>query len=104
MGRSFDRGGQSRKERERGKRRSYRQAEQNREALEAVRQAKRKEGTADIVRMTTARKVAGPVAASYHPNVQPMQTAVQPTRPVAIIEPKRPGLLAKVFGLFKKSA
>jgi hypothetical protein len=98
MGRSFDRGGQSRKERERGKRRAYRQAEQNREALEAVRLAKRKSDLAEFSRLTASRTASTPAAVTAH-------TVVQPIRPVAIIEQKQPGFLAKMFGrIFRKSA
>jgi hypothetical protein len=97
MGRSFDRGGQSRKERERGKRRSYRQAERNREALEAVAQAKFK---ADLVPRVKAPRIAAEAA------ITPRMPGTPPAnRPVAILEQKRPGFIASFFGrIFKKSA
>jgi hypothetical protein len=76
MGRSFDRGGQNRKERERGKRRSYRQAERDREARDAA-------ADATVIAMPEP----------------------QPKIPVVVIEQKRPGFFAQVINrFFKKSA
>ena len=97
MGRSFDRGGQNRKERERGKRRSSRQAERDREAREAVVIAKRTSAMTAFANNRTIRSTAGA-------NVVAMPD-VQPKIPVAVIEQKRPGFFAKVINLFfKKSA
>jgi hypothetical protein len=99
MGRSFDRGGQSRKEREKGKRRAYRQAERGREAMEAVVQAKRR-GAADYSPQLKAPRIAAATVA-----VSPrIHAAPPPERPVAILEQKRPGFIAKFLGMFKKSA
>jgi hypothetical protein len=99
MGRSFDRGGQSRKEREKGKRRAYRQAERNREAMEAVVQAKHR-GVADYSPQLKAPRVAAATAAMSHR----VHAAPPIERPVAVLEQKRPGFIAKFFGMFKKSA
>jgi hypothetical protein len=99
MGRSFDRGGQNRKERERGKRRSYRQAERDREARDAVMLAKR---TAALTAFANNRKLRA--SASGGANVIAMEE-IQPKIPVAIIEQKRPGFFSQVIKLFfKKSA
>ena len=99
MGRSFDRGGQSRKEREKGKRRSFRQAERNREAMEAVVQAKRKGTPGEYYGGVKAPRVAAAAATSRIQSAPPVE------RPVAIIEQKRPGFIAKFLGrIFKKSA
>lgn len=98
MGRSFDRGGQNRKERERGKRRAYQQAERDREAREAVLHAQRATALA-----TLARKRQQPVAESEHapaPNV----VELAPQR-AAAAERKQPGFFAQMFNrIFKKSA
>ena len=94
MGRSFDRGGQSRKERMRGKRRAFLQAERDKEAREAVRQAKYENLVAGAV-MSAPRR-APPVTA--HINV----AASQVTPSAA---PKRPGFFSRTFGrLFGKAA
>lgn len=102
MGRSFDRGGQSRKEREKGKRRAYRQAERNREALEAVVQAKRR-GTVEYFPVKAkAPRVAAAATMAVTPR---MQHAAPPLeRPVAIIEQKPAGFISKFFSMFKKAA
>jgi hypothetical protein len=108
MGRSFDRGGKSRQERERGKRRSYRQAERDREAREAVTQAKR---TAMLTTMALNRQAAAAAAASAGGAVAPAadtppasQVTQGPAAPAHAAAP-RPGLLARMFGgIFKKSA
>jgi hypothetical protein len=97
MGRSFDRGGQNRKERERGKRRSYRQAERDREARDAVMQAKR---TAALTAFANNRQLRSAADAT----IIAMPEA-QPKIPVAVIEQKRPGFFAQVIKrFFKKSA
>lgn len=97
MGRSFDRGGQNRKERERGKRRSFRQAERDREARDAVLQAKR---TAALTALATNKRLSAGAAASM--TVLP---EILPKIPTAIIEQKRPSFLAQVIKrFFKKSA
>lgn len=97
MGRSFDRGGQNRKERERGKRRSFRQAERDREARDAVLQAKR---TAALTVLATNKRLSATGAASMA-----VLPDMLPKIPTAIIEQKRPGFFAQVIKrFFKKSA
>jgi hypothetical protein len=97
MGRSFDRGGQNRKERERGKRRSYRQAERDREAREAVLSAKRMAAAAAFANNRRLRAATGAAMAAM--------PDIKPKIPAAIIEQKRPGFFAQVIKLFfKKSA
>jgi len=97
MGRSFDRGGQNRKERERGKRRSYRQAERDREARDAVLSAKRMAAATAFANNRRLRAATGAATAGM--------PDIQPKIPVAIIEQKRPGFFAQVIKLFfKKSA
>jgi hypothetical protein len=103
MGRSFDRGGQSRKERERGKRRSYRQAERDREARDAVTQAKRTAAAAALTRRTPSRVTAISSAPGMMAPMGAQDASIR--KPTIIIEQKRPGFLAQVFGrFFKKSA
>jgi hypothetical protein len=102
MGRSFDRGGQNRKERERGKRRNFRQSERDREARDAVMQAKR---TAAVTAFADNRRLRASASATMVA-MQEMQPK-QPKIPVAIIEQKqkRPGFFAQVINrFFKKSA
>ena len=97
MGRSFDRGGQNRKERERGKRRSYRQAERDREARDAVLSAKRMAAAAAFANNRRLRTATGAAMAAM--------PDIKPKIPAAIIEQKRPGFFAQVIKLFfKKSA
>jgi hypothetical protein len=102
MGRSFDRGGQNRKEKERGKRRAYRQAERDREAREALMHAKQTTTAAEFAkrrrppRLTPAAPVMG---AHEQPHARPMEPSIPPAR-----EHKRPGFFSQVFGFFKKSA
>ncbi len=88
MGRSFDRGGRSRKERMRGKRRAYQQAERDREAREAVTQARR-EAIQERAKRNGTVPVRPAVAVSDIPAARPAITAV--------IDQKRPGLFARVF-------
>ncbi|WP_088347221.1 MULTISPECIES: hypothetical protein [Rhodomicrobium] len=98
MGRSFDRGGQNRKERERGKRRSFRQNERDREARDAVMLAKR---TAAMVAMAGNRAPRVAAAAATVSNVRDMPVHT----PAAINQPaQRPGFFAAIGRLFKKSA
>ena len=98
MGRSFDRGGKSRKERERGKRRAFQQAERDREARQAVMQAKHTEFLAEVARRRQ------PVASAPMAAVETAQPAA-PDIPVAIVTQKRPGFVAQLFSrFFKKSA
>ncbi|MGF1622403.1 MAG: hypothetical protein ACFCUR_17550 [Rhodomicrobiaceae bacterium] len=103
MGRSFDRGGQNRKEKERGKRRAYRQAERDREAREAVMQAKRTASSAEFAKRRRPPRLtpAVPVmVAQAQPQARPMEPSIPPAR-----EHKRPGFLSQVIGrFFKKSA
>ncbi len=97
MGRSFDRGGRSRKERERGKRRAYLQAERDKEARADVLRAKRMAPGPVLVQSERLRPV--PAASAVHE-----QTAVQKT-PAVAVKAKRPGFFSQVIGrLFKKSA
>ena len=100
MGRSFDRGGRSRKEREHGKRRAYQQAERDREARQAVIQAKRTEALAEVSRKRQPA-AAAPIATVAMEIAQPPA----PDVPVVVIAQKKPGFVAQVFRrLFKKSA
>ena len=99
MGRSFDRGGRSRKEREHGKRRAFQQAERDREALQAVSLAKKR--TQALAAKSRKRQTVSPA----------IITAVETTQPPApdIAVPSaaqaKPGFLTQVFRrLFKKSA
>jgi hypothetical protein len=97
MGRSFDRGGQNRKERERGKRRNFRQAERDREARDAVLQVKRTSAMTAFANVERKRPTT-----MVQPSSAPVMTA---KIPAAIIEQKRPGFFAQVIGrFFKKSA
>lgn len=96
MGRSFDRGGQNRKERERGKRRSYRQSERDREARDAVVQAKR---TSAMVAMSANRAPRVAAAASTA-----VIRDVPMSMPATIAQPQRRGFFAAIGRLFKKSA
>jgi hypothetical protein len=97
MGRSFDRGGQNRKERERGKRRNSRQSERDREARDTVMQAKR---TAALTALDSNKRLSSGAAASVA-----VLPAILPKIPTATIEQKRPGFLAQIIGrLFRKSA
>lgn len=94
MGRSFDRGGQSRKERMRGKRRAYLQAERDKEAREAVRQARHSQLAADVT-MSAPRR-SPPVTAH-------ITVAASQVTPAAA--QKRPGFFSRTFGrLFGKAA
>ena len=95
MGRSFDRGGQNRKERERGKRRSFRQTERDREARDAVVQAKR---TSAMVAMSANRAPRVAAASVAITRDVPM------TMPTPIAQPQRRGFFAAIGRLFKKSA
>jgi hypothetical protein len=89
MGRSFDRGGQSRKERMRGKRRAFQQAERDKEMREAVMQARR---TATKASAVSRRQFYGePVAAA--PEVE----MPHPATIAAITAEKQPGFLTRVF-------
>ena len=108
MGRSFDRGGQTRKERERGKRRSHRQAERDREAREAVMQAKRTALLTTMARNRIAAAAAASpaiaLAAAPGADTPPAPQIVPAAAPAHAVQ-KRPGLLARMFGgIFKKSA
>jgi hypothetical protein len=99
MGRSFDRGGRSRKERERGKRHAYRQAERDREAREAVMQAKRMAAQTALANRRTAQPATPAVTATVNAVATPPAAQTAPT------QLKRPGFLAQVFGrIFRKSA
>jgi hypothetical protein len=97
MGRSFDRGGRSRKEREHGKRRAYQQAERDREARQAVIQARRMEILAE------ASRKRQPVMSAP----KPMEIAQPPAPdiPAAATLQKKPGFVGQLLRrLFKKSA
>jgi RecA-family ATPase len=94
MGRSFDRGGQSRKERMRGKRRAYLHAERDREAQEAVRQAKRENLVAGAT--MSAPRHTPPVTAHI---------TVGASQAMPAVAQKRPGFFSRTFGrLFGKAA
>jgi hypothetical protein len=97
MGRSFDRGGRSRKERERGKRRAYLHAERDKEARNDVFQAKRMAtGTASTRRKPHKTRHAEPVVI--------METVSQATPAIAVTR-KPSGLLSQFFNrIFKKKA
>lgn len=98
MGRSFDRGGRSRKEREHGKRRAYQQAERDKEARQAVMQAKRMRAVAE------AASKHQPV---FSTRIAPVETArpLPPHIPVGVIAPKKPGFVTQLLRrFFKKSA
>jgi hypothetical protein len=98
MGRSFDRGGKNRKERERGKRRANRQAERDREAREAVMQAK------SAARLEAlSRKMHTPAATSA-PSMGATPVAAPPPTAAQVIQQERSGLLSMFKRLFKKSA
>lgn len=90
MGRSFDRGGQSRKERMRGKRRAYQQAERDREARDAVMQARHAGFQAKSKRPRDAASVLSPVAVPDIPLTRPATIT-------AINGQKRPGFFARFF-------
>ena len=95
MGRSFDRGGQSRKELMRGKRRAYQQAERDREARDAVAQARRTGVTAGASR----RLYSEPAVVA--PDIQ----TTRPSAITAIIDHKRPGFFTRVMKrMFGKAA
>jgi hypothetical protein len=105
MGRSFDRGGQNRKEKERGKRRAYQQAERDREARDAVLQAQRATALATLARKKQQAVVMADAVdvAVQAPNV--VELAPQRAAAAAAAEQKRPGLLSQMFKfIFKKSA
>src|SRR5688572_16460265 len=100
MGRSFDRGGQNRKEKERGKRRAYQQAERDRESREAVLHAQRAAALATLRKRQQPVAEVAPVPA---PNV--VELAPQRAAAAAAAEKKQPGFLAQMFSrIFKKSA
>jgi hypothetical protein len=90
MGRSFDRGGRSRKERMRGKRRAYQQAERDREAREAVMQARREALLARGRRPQPAAPVLSAAAVRDVPLARPAAIT-------AVIDQKRPGFFTRVF-------
>jgi hypothetical protein len=101
MGRSFDRGGQNRKEKERGKRRAYQQAERDRESREAVLHAQRTAALATLARQRQQPVIEAEPAQA--PNV--VELAPQRAAAAAAVEQKQPGFLAQMFKrIFKKSA
>jgi hypothetical protein len=103
MGRSFDRGGQNRKEKERGKRRAYQQAERDREAREAVLQAQRATALATLARQRQQPRIEAEPA--HAPNVVELAPQRAAAAAAAAAEQKRPGFLAQMFKrIFKKSA
>jgi len=98
MGRSFDRGGRSRKERERGKRRAYQQAERDKEARQMVTHAKRMK----VVAEASSRRQ--PV---FSAPIAPVETArpQAPDIPVGVIAQKKSGFVTQLLmRFFKKSA
>ncbi|MEJ2123594.1 MAG: hypothetical protein P8Y67_04390 [Alphaproteobacteria bacterium] len=99
MGRSFDRGGQSRKERMRGKRRAYQQAERDKEAREAVRMAKRSQQIADVTMGATRRRppVTAQITVAASNSTAASATSAAPQ--------KRSGFFTRAFSrLFGKAA
>jgi hypothetical protein len=89
MGRSFDRGGQSRKERSRGKRRAFQQAERDKEMREAVMQARR---TATKASTASRRQFYSEPAAAM-PEIETPHPAVI----AAITAEKQPGFFTRVI-------
>jgi hypothetical protein len=94
MGRSFDRGGQSRKERMRGKRRAFQHAERDKEMREAVMQARRTAITA--ISTSGRRTYSEPVVAAPE---------IEMPHPAAISKQEQPGFFTRVIcRLFGKAA
>jgi hypothetical protein len=89
MGRSFDRGGQSRKERMRGKRRAFQQAERDKEMREAVTQARR-----------TATKSGAAGRRQFYSEPVAAAPEVEMPHPAAITAEKQPGFLSRVISRF----
>lgn len=115
MGRSFDRGGRSRKERERGKRRAFQQAERDREARQDLVQARRTQQMAAVLaakRMAVASaqgasaETMAPAASSSQVSAQSPVQATVVAMPNSVIMPNaKPGFMTQLFRrLFKKSA
>jgi hypothetical protein len=101
MGRSFDTGGRNRKERERGKRRASRQAERDREAREAVMQAK---SAARLEAISGRMRPPAVAAATSVPSMGASPVAAPPPTPAQVIQQERSGFLSMFKRLFKKSA
>lgn len=98
MGRSFDRGGKSRKERERGKRRAYQQAERDREARGELIRAKRQMERSIMAQSNSSHAVS---AAASAPNA----TISLQRNPAISTERPQGGFLSRIFSrIFKKSA
>ena len=98
MGKSFDRGGLSRKEREHGKRRAYQQAERDKEARQMVKRAKHMEVLAD------ASSRPRPV---FSAPIAPVETTRPPAQdiPVRVIAQKKSGFVIQLLRrIFKKAA
>jgi hypothetical protein len=98
MGRSFDRGGRNRKEREHGKRRAFQQAEREKEARHAVMQARRAKPAAEmsVKRQPVFTAPLAPVEIAQPP---------APDIPVIVVAQKKPGFMSQFFKrIFKKSA
>jgi hypothetical protein len=97
MGKSFDRGGLSRKEREHGKRRAYQQAERDKEARQTVKRAKHME----VIAYASNRRQ--PVSSAP---ISPVET----TRPLAhditvrVIAQNKSGFLTQLLRRFFKKA
>jgi hypothetical protein len=100
MGRSFDRGGQSRKERSRGKRRAFQQAERDKEMRDAAMQARReaiKPGAGYGKQTHTAPATVYAAAAQVE--------LPSPVIAAAALEQKPSGFISRVFGrIFGRAA
>jgi hypothetical protein len=97
MGKSFDRGGLSRKEREHGKRRAYQQAERDKEARQTVKRAKHMEVIAD------ASYRRQPV---FSAPIAPVETTCPLAHdiPVRVIAQKKSGFVTQLLRRFFKKA
>jgi hypothetical protein len=97
MGKSFDRGGLSRKEREHGKRRAYQQAERDKEARQTVKRAKHME----VIAYASNRRQP-----AFSAPIAPVET----TRPLAhdipvrVIAQKKSGFVTQLLRRFFKKA
>ena len=102
MGRSFDRGGQSRKERMRGKRRAFQQAERDREARDAVRQARHSD---KLAAMAANTRQASNVTATLAASTVTTATVTQIPQASATATHKQPGFFTRAISrLFGKAA
>jgi hypothetical protein len=102
MGRSFDRGGRSRKEREHGKRRAYQQAERDKDARQAMMQARHMK----VVAVPPSRRqpvISAPIVPVVE--IAPPVITDIPEMPVGIIAQKKSGFVSQFLSrFFGKSA